>query len=73
MVNKKKGKAKIAQATKRASLKKRLAIIIMPEDRDDTPHWLFWVLVMIFVALLVTIVWQQMSMSSSLQAYLPYL
>ena len=73
MAGKRKTKAKVNQARKTASLKEKFAIICMPEDRDEAPHWLFWLLVIVFAALVVSIVWQGMAVSPNLQAYLPYL
>ncbi|OGB73575.1 hypothetical protein A3K24_01870 [candidate division Kazan bacterium RIFCSPHIGHO2_01_FULL_44_14] len=73
MPAKKKLNAKVRQAMSKAKPKKRFFIIQMPEDKDEAPHWLFWVLVILFVTLLVSIIWQGLSVSSSVQAYLPYL
>ncbi|AKM84966.1 TPA: hypothetical protein DHW58_01040 [Patescibacteria group bacterium] len=73
MAAKKKLSAKVRQAVAKAKPKKTFFIIQMPEDQDEAPHWLFWMLLIVFVALLVSIVWQGLALSSSVQAYLPYL
>lgn len=70
---KQKAKDKIISAAKRAQIKKFFTIIQMPEDRDDAPHWMFWLLIVVFILLVASVIWQGTSASSSLQAYLPYL
>ena len=50
--------------------KKKSFIILMPEEKDEGIHWLFWVLiflVILFLASLVFLNWQQ---SSALLSYL---
>ncbi len=73
MVSQRKVRTKVNQARKSASLKNRFAIIRMPEDKDEAPHWLFWLLVIVFAALVISVIWQGISASTSFQAYLPYL
>jgi len=73
MISKRKARAKVNQARKSASLKDRFAIIRMPEDKDEAPHWLFWLLVVVFAVLVISAIWQGIAASTSFQAYLPYL
>lgn len=73
MAPKKKLNSKVRKALTKAKPKKAFFIIQMPEDNDEAPHWLFWMLVIVFAALLAAILWQGLSVSSSVQAYLPYL
>lgn len=73
MAGKKKVATTVAKARKTANLKAKFAIIRMPEDKDEAPHWLFWLLVIVFAVLVISIIWQGITASSDLQAYLPYL
>ena len=73
MAPKKKLTGKVRKALDKAKPKKSFFIIQMPEDNDESPHWLFWMLVIVFAALLAAILWQGLSVGSSVQAYLPYL
>ena len=54
MAAKKKLSAKVRQAVAKAKPKKTFFIIQMPEDQDEAPHWLFWMLLIVFVALLLS-------------------
>lgn len=50
--------------------KKKSFIMFMPEEKDEGIHWLFWVLiflVVLFLASLVFLSWQQ---SSALLSYI---
>lgn len=54
---KKTGKTKLTKLLP----KKKPFIILMPEERDDGIHWLFWALIMltlVFLVSLVVISWQ---------------
>lgn len=73
MAGRRKVRAKVNRAQKAASLREKFAIIRMPEDRDEAPHWLFWLLAIIFALLIISIIWQGVATSTSLQAYLPYI
>ncbi len=73
MVGKRKVRAKVNRAQKAASLREKFAIIRMPEDKDEAPHWLFWLLVIVFAVFIVSIIWQGVATSTNLQAYLPYI
>ena len=66
-------RAKISKAVNHAKQAKRFSILHLPEDRDEAPHWLFWWVVILFILLVISIIWQGMAASSSLQAYLPYI
>ncbi|MDD5605994.1 MAG: hypothetical protein PHR51_01570 [Patescibacteria group bacterium] len=68
-----KAKKKIEKAVKQARSTSRFSILRMPEDTDEAPHWLFWLLVIALIALLASWIWESVSLNSSLQAYLPYL
>jgi len=64
---------KIDEAVNKAKSLKRFNILRMPEESDEAPHWLFWLLIIVLTALAISWIWAGMSVSSSLQAYLPYL
>ena len=68
-----KGNKKLEKAIKDAKAVKRFSILRMPEESDEAPHWLFWLLIIVLVAIMVSWVWEGISSSSDLQAYLPYL
>ena len=68
-----KGNKKIEKAIREAKSVTRFNILRMPEDGDEAPHWLFWLLVIVLIALAVSWIWAGMSVGSSVQAYLPYL
>ena len=60
-------------ASKTRARKNVFSIIKMPEDRDESPHWLYWLLVIVFILLVISIAWRELSNTPSIQAYLPYL
>ena len=66
-------KKKINEAINKAKSLKRFNILRMPEESDEAPHWLFWLLIIVLIALAVSWIWAGMSVNSSLQAYMPYL
>lgn len=68
-----KGKKKINEAINKAKSLARFNILRMPEESDEAPHWLFWLLIIVLIALAVSWIWAGMSVNSSLQAYMPYL
>jgi hypothetical protein len=68
-----KAKKKIDEAVRKAKSTTRFNILRMPEDSDEAPHWLFWLLIIVLVAIAISWIWEGMSVSSSVQAYLPYL
>ena len=73
MPDKKVAKEKIHKAKQAANSSLRFNILRMPEDKDDAPHWLFTLLILVLIALIVGWIWESLSVSSSVQAYLPYL
>jgi len=45
-------------------------IIKMPEERDDSIHWLFWLLLILVLAFLISIIVTSWSDSSALLSYI---
>lgn len=62
-------KAKTIASKVRAS-KNVFSIINMPEDTDASPHWLYWLLIIVFIALVVSVIWSEFSSTSSIQTYI---
>jgi len=51
---------------------KRSFIILIPEERDDAPHWIFWLLLILVFVFIVSWTWMNWSGSSALMSYLSY-
>ncbi|MBN2585564.1 hypothetical protein JXA59_02860 [Patescibacteria group bacterium] len=51
---------------------KRSFIILIPEERDESPHWLFWLLLILIFIFLVSWTWNSWGESSALMSYLSY-
>ncbi|RLC37662.1 hypothetical protein DRH29_01020 [candidate division Kazan bacterium] len=63
---------KITAAAHKIRIQKNVfSIIRMPEDQDEAPHWMYWLLVIVFILLIISIFWREFSDTPSIQAYLP--
>lgn len=49
--------------------KRKALIMLMPEEKDEAIHWLFWALVILVIAFLVSIVFLNWQSSSVLLSY----
>lgn len=49
--------------------KRKSLIMLMPEEKDETIHWLFWVLIILVITFLVSIVFLSWQSSSVLLSY----
>ncbi|OGB74854.1 hypothetical protein A2810_01910 [candidate division Kazan bacterium RIFCSPHIGHO2_01_FULL_49_10] len=51
---------------------KRSFIILIPEEHDDAPHWLFWLLLILIFIFFVSWLWSNWSGAGALMSYLSY-
>ncbi|MFA5270511.1 MAG: hypothetical protein WC400_02825 [Patescibacteria group bacterium] len=49
---------------------KRSFIILIPEERDEAPHWLLWLLLILILVFLVSWTWVNWGGSSAFMSYL---
>lgn len=49
--------------------KRKALIMLMPEEKDEAIHWLFWVLIILVVTFLISIVFLSWQSSSVLLSY----
>jgi hypothetical protein len=51
---------------------KRSFILLIPEERDDAPHWLLWLLLILVIIFLISWTLLNWRGSSALLSYLSY-
>lgn len=66
-------RTKLNQVIAKAKQLRRPAILEMPEEIENAPHWLLWVVLIALIGFIASAGWQIVETQNRLQAYLPFL